>query len=280
MNEKAPNDILLLSGFLNYVTLRDNGKKAFAYMNVKDGIGQTDGKPQYKSISLQVVGDTVNFLNNIYQTNKLLKSKGRKTNNLIQISSGMLSSYSVKKNNEKENFTFLKVFKANLLDQKRTILDSTEKDLISTKTQNDKIITTGILNYFQENNKKTSALAYMSIIDGKKEDGSNNYVSISMQVFGEAKDKLSLVYEDILKEKSRNNTKKVLIQITSGLITSYQNSEDKTKTCLKCFKAQEINLQNGKRYIVNDNNIDNSQTNVINEPIIVESFDWDDDVPF
>ena len=307
MTKQAPNDSILISGFLNNVSLRDQGKTALGYMSIKDGIHQESGKPKYKSISLQIFGSAVGFLHNLYQNNLKLKKQNKQANNLIQISSAMLSSYNKKDGETFKNFTLLKVFKANALSRERMITDSTDQDLLGTKAMNDQIITSGILSYYKANQTNTSAMAYMKVADGQNTNGSKRYVDISLQVFSDAKDNIANLYEQLLQAKSRNEPKTIIVQVTSGLLTSYEDKNQDTRTYLKCFKSHQVIIQDGKR-VINDGTINTTpnqqmpspmQTGGFNQanqgfanvkkpetkieqPIKkeVQVFDWEDDTPF
>ena len=239
-NSKTLNDSITVSGFLNNVSLRDQGKSALAYLSIKDGIRQDNGKPQYKSISLRITGNAVNFLNQIHQSNIGLKRQGKKPNTLIQVISGTLSSFQKKSKNTEKSITIVNVSDAHLINQDRLITDSTIKSSIMTIAEHDKIIVSGFLTFFKENDRKTSAISYISVLNGKKNDGSNNYSPISIHAFGEAKDSLSIIYQKLLECKASGQKKLFPIQIESGLLTSYDDEEGETRTYLKAFKAYEI----------------------------------------
>ena len=233
--QKAPNDNILVSGFLNNIFIKDQGKSALAYLSIKDGT-KPDGNPAYRSISLEIFGGAVQFLQDFHLYNLKAKQKGEKVTNLIQIYSGMLSSF--KKGSK--TLTILKVFKVHILNHNRVIVNSMDTNSISKNAENDKITVSGYLSTFKLSASKSSAMAYLSIQDGKKDNGSNDYKSISLQVYSDAKKSL---------EEAFNNSKTPLVQITSGMLTSYDDKDEETRTYLKGFKAQEIHIENKQRFI-------------------------------
>lgn len=246
IGQQAPRNTVLFSGFLNYFsTMKNNDKVGFALISIKDGI-KPCGRANWRTVSLETYGQATPFFKRIYDEMQANKAKGIKAPRLIQSYSATLSSY--EKNNE--TFTFLKVFKAHELNTSRIIINSTTPKKIGTKAQNDVIISSGALRNFSAIDEH-SGWVYYSVHDGFNTDGSKRWRSISTKVFGQTKNMIEKLHNELKIERENKRRANKTIQIYSGILSSY-NKNEMNKTFLKAFKANVIDKINDKYYIVDN----------------------------
>ncbi len=252
VGQKAPENNVVFSGFLNFFSLMPhNNKVGYAYISIKDG-NQPCGRANWRTVFIETYGQSTNFFAKIYQEMKVSKAKGQKQSRLIQSYSATLSSY--EKNNE--TFTFLKVFKAHELNKNRTILNSTTPKKIGLKADNDVIVSSGVLRNFSPIDEN-SGWIYYSAQDGFNPDGSRCWRSISTKVFGKTKRMIEQLHHEIKlsRQNQPKNRKNVTIQVYSGILSSYDKGNI-TKTFLKAFKVNVIVKANDQLYISDNSELD------------------------
>ena len=125
----APQDNLILSGFLNSFKWNgQNQKSAWVYL----AIGEKDINDNrvYNSVLVQVYGNVARMLAAKQQERQNAKAQGQRVQVLVQITSGMVSSFTQQDqqgNDIGAPVTFVKGFKASIVNtQDRSIIDDSD----------------------------------------------------------------------------------------------------------------------------------------------------------
>jgi hypothetical protein len=125
----APQDNLIVSGFLNSFKWNgQNQKSAWIYLAI--GEKDMEGNRVYNSVLCQVYGNVARMLAAKQADRENAKAQGQRISVLVQVTSGMVTSFSQKDEQGNQTgtpVTFVKGFKASIVNtQDRTILDDSE----------------------------------------------------------------------------------------------------------------------------------------------------------
>lgn len=128
----APQDNLILSGFLNSFKWNgQNQRSAWVYL----AIGEKDMNDNrvYNSVLVQVYGNVARMLAAKQQERQNAKAQGQRMQVLVQITSGMVSSFTQQDqqgNDMGAPVTFIKGFKASIVNtQDRSIIDDSDNPI-------------------------------------------------------------------------------------------------------------------------------------------------------
>ncbi len=128
----APQDNLILSGFLNSFKWNgQNQRSAWIYL----AIGEKDMNDNrvYNSVLVQVYGNVARMLAAKQADRENAKAQGQRLSVLVQITSGMVSSFTQQDqqgNNIGQPVTFVKGFKASIVNtQDRSIIDDSDNPI-------------------------------------------------------------------------------------------------------------------------------------------------------
>jgi len=135
----APQDNLILSGFLNSFKWNgQNQRSAWIYL----AIGEKDMNDNrvYNSVLVQVYGNVARMLAAKQAERENAKAQGQRLSVLVQITSGMVSSFTQQDqqgNNIGQPVTFVKGFKASIVNtQDRSIIDDSDNPIYAEQSGN------------------------------------------------------------------------------------------------------------------------------------------------
>ena len=134
----APQDNLVLSGFLNSFKWNgQNQKAAWVYLAV--GEKDMNDNRVYNSVLVQVYGNVARMLAAKQQERQNAKAQGQRMQVLVQITSGMVSSFTQQDEHGNDigaPVTFIKGFKASIVNtQDRSVLDHSDNPIYNDPNQ-------------------------------------------------------------------------------------------------------------------------------------------------
>lgn len=165
----APQDNLVLSGFLNSFKWNgQNQKSAWVYL----AIGEKDMNDNrvYNSVLVQVYGNVARMLAAKQDERQNAKAQGQRMQVLVQITSGMVSSFTQQDqqgNDIGAPVTFVKGFKASIVNtQDRSIIDDSDNPVYAAQG--------GQQGNYQQNNAPVNNAPQQNNNQGNYQQQNNN----------------------------------------------------------------------------------------------------------